>query len=316
VPSDAAQITGPAKGTVAAWHAPGADVPWYPIAAMRWGHLPVIVALAIGGAEIIAELRRHPRTKAWWWYQIGVAVGDGWTRVPEIEIEMKDRASDFAPIAFRPLDVGAWAHPLPPPLTGAFGTNRPPVIAPEADEGDLDPHHGSDDWPYPGLKLGLGVPASREECEARLLRAFRTSNAQSRVGHAARDTCADIPREMVLTALKYAAREREAQERGAAKDLDAVRSGWTPTKRDVEDWETALSWLNHAPARAVRVVSYRAADPPWSFRQIAERIRGAKSHNTARGLYAAAIDHAFSIALRMPTPHPRDASAQFNGGSQ
>lgn len=297
-----------AAAKVTAWHAPDADVLWYPIAAMRWAGLPVIVALARGGTEIVAEIRKHPRRKTWCWYQLGSWGGEGygWMRSDVIELEFVNRETDQSPVAFRPLDLSAWRHPLPEPLDSSFGASvaqcQPRLEAQEA----LDPHHGSDDWPYPGLRLGAegAVPKSREECEARILRAFRTSHSSAGgfVGHMSSGTCADIPREQVQIALAHcnAERIREELRLGVAQPLNAVRSGWTPTKRDIGDWVQALQWLNSAEPRAVHVVELRAADPPWSFRQIAERMR-LSSHNTARRWYAAAVAHAF-------------ASAEFNGG--
>jgi len=309
-----------ASAKITAWHAPDADVLWYPIEAMRWVGLPVIVALARGGTEIVAEIRKHPRRKTWCWYQLGSWGGDsyGWMRSDVIELEFVNRETEHSPHAFRPLDAAAWKHPLPEPLAPAVSLKRPPAATPEPQEA-LDPHHGSDDWPYPGLRLGAegAVPKSREECEARILRAFRTSHSSAGgfVGHMSSGTCADIPREQVQIALAHcnAERIREELRLGVAQPLNAVRSGWTPTKRDIGDWVQALQWLNSADPADVHVVELRAADPPWSFRQIAERMRLA-SHNTARRWYADAISHAFQSALRLPSANRADASAEFNGG--
>lgn len=289
-------ITGPRSGKIAAWHAPREDEPWYPVAGAKLAP-GVAMFAATTSAVVLAVIRRHPERKTWWWYQLGVWGGAGWLR-QEIPLEQCGCLTPLAPYAFRPVDSARWPNPLPEALTPALGATRPPAHALEPADG-VDPHHGSDDWPYPGLALGLGAPASREECEARLLRAVRTSNAQGRVGHNTRSTCADIPRETVLAALKFAEQERLAQERaeGVARDLEAVRSGWTPTKRDLADWLTALGWLECAAPRGVRALMLRAADPPWSFRQIAERLR-VKSHNTARGLYAATIAEGFYAATR------------------
>lgn len=162
----------------------------------------------------------------------------------------------------------------------------------------IDPHLSSDGWPYPDIALGQQTaPTSIEECEARILRAYRTSDAQRRVGHGPGSFCGDIPSDMVKIALMTAAREREREERreGRAPDLEAVRSGWTPGERDKEDWTYALAWLNGVDRRALRILALRAADPPWSFRQIAERLR-LGSHETVRARYLAALRWAFEVA--------------------
>lgn len=299
-------VSGPAKGKLQAWAAPGADDElWYPIAAMRWPHEPVFVSLAAGGFHGIAEIRKHPRRKIWWWYQVGRVLDDGWTRVSEMPLEMYGREpeTDWSPVAFRPLDLSAWRHPLPEPLTPALGPKRPPARTPEPPEG-IDPHQGSDDWPYPGLRLGMcTAPSTREECEARILRAFRTSasRAGGRVGLGPSGFCADIPSDFIRIALKNGEAERLREERrlGISQSAEALRSGWTPSKRDIDDWDYALGWLNSVDRASVDVVELRAADPPYSFRQIAGRLRVPRP--TIQNWYARAIDVAF-------------ASARCNGG--
>lgn len=301
-------VTGPRSGKLAAWWSPDAgDDVWYPLGpgVKLAPGVPISVVLEgdrrpeadKGGYAVLAIIEKHPRRKTWWWFQIGAWGGEayGWVRTVKTELDQVGRTppSDRSPFAFRPADLARWPHPLPAPLDPAFGPKRPPARVAEAAEPLQD---GSDDWPYPGLALGLGVPASGEECEARILRAFRTSASAvgGHIGHGASGYCADIPREMVKTALKWAAQAREAEDRreGRAPDLEAVRSGWTPTKRDVEDWTVALSWLDGVSQRAVLILSLRAADPPWSFRQIAERVRGT-NRETVRTRYVSTMAHAY-----------------------
>lgn len=301
-------IAGPAKGRLAAWHAPDAGLPWWPIDAMpRVFHLPVIVSLNETAAHVVAEMRKFGRARRPWWFQLGVwdDVGYQWMRYAEIELEPVGREPPGrnSPVAFRPLDLARWVHPLPKPLTPAQGPSRPPPAnvdearpCPEEDgREDFDPHLASDGWPHPGLPLTLGLPASLAECEARILRGFRTSASRgggASVGHVSRALCSDIPSELVRKVSFDAERARVA---AGEYDLEAVQSGWTPTKRDLADWDTALSWLNALDRRSVRIVALRAANPPFSFRQIAERLR-VKSHNGVRAMYAAAMEAAFRAA--------------------
>lgn len=298
--------------TLAAAWAPDTDALFYPIETMRWANLPVVVTLlggdrpmpadeTRGGFEVLAIVRKHPRRKVWWWYQVGAwgGAGHGWMRSEQIALDMVGRTppSPKSPTAWRPLDVAAWPHPLPAPLDPSFGPKRPPTATPEAAEA-LDPHIGDDGWPYPGLVLTLGTPASREECEARVLRAFRTSASAAgggAIGHAARTMSADIPKEIILASIRLNEAWWSVHPDADGGVFEAVRSGWTPNKRDVGDWVTALGWLDYLEPRAVRVISLRAADPPFSFRQIAERIR-VSHHVTAKRIYERAIDAAFASA--------------------
>jgi hypothetical protein len=297
-----------------AYWAPGTDAPWYPIEAMQRPGVPVVVVVGERGVTPLAVIRKW-RGRLWW-FQVGAWGGEAYGWIPREEVRLaevgRDPPSRWSPTAWRPVDAAAWRHPLPPPLDPAFGANKPPVVTPEAPEG-IDPHQGSDDWPYPDVKLGLGVPASREECEARVLRAFRTQAlAGGIVGHSDGSFCGDMPGEIGRQARWHCNQEREAEERrlGVAQPLEAVRSGWTPSKRDIEDWDTALGWLNGLLRLDKDIVALRASDPPWSFRQIGElkHIHRQK----AKRWYDEAIDAAFQSALRMPTSI-RAAAAAGNG---
>lgn len=294
-------ISGPRAGNLTAWHAPeAADERWYPVTGCKLAAgVPVRVMLDKPGFDVLAVIKKHPRRKVWWWFQLGVWSGDEarWLRSQEIALAPvgADPRWDTSPNSFRPVDEAAWPYALPAPLDPPLGPKRPPAALPAAPE-PLDPHHGSDDWPYPGLALGrLTAPRSREECEARVLRAYRTSAAQPRTGHGGSSLCADIPKEIVLASVRLNEAWWSVHPDADGGVFEAVRSGWTPTERDIADWWVALGWLNHVEPKARRAVALRAADPPWSFRQIAERL-GVMSHNTARALYGRAIDHAFGAA--------------------
>lgn len=321
-------VQGPATGRMSAWRAPGVDAPWYPIAAMRWAGLPVIVTVNdrrnpdggvrpnSGGYEVLAVMRRHSRQKRWWWFQLGWLVApERWHRHEGVALEMvgRDPPSRYSPSAWRPIDPAAWPHPLPAPLGPAFGSRLPRAAPVEPAEG-VDPHLASDGWPYPDIALGEGVPASREECEARVLRAFRTSASRAGgggVGHVRRGMCADIPKEIVLASVHLNEVWWSAHPDADGSIYEAVRSGWTPTERDKNDWLTALGWLSGLDRKSLRAVALRAADPPWSFTQIAERI-GVRRNVTARGVYERAIDHAFWRARRMLAP--LRGVSKINGG--
>lgn len=306
--------TGPKSGRMAACRADGDDVAWYPMSAMRWARTPVIVALGArdgeggvvrgrGGYEVLALIDRHEtRRGLWWWYQLGAWSDDDnrWlpqTRVP-LEMVGRDPPTALSPAAWRPVDPDAWQHPLPAPLDPALGPNHPAPPRREAPE-PIDPHLASDGWPFPGLPLGDGTPASRAECEARVLRAFRTSASRvgGGVGHRRLDTCADIPREIIDASCRRNAAWWSVHADADGGAYEAVRSGWTPTRRDMADWDRVLSWLNGLASQKIRIVALRAADPPWSFRQIAEKLR-MKSHNTVRRAYAEAIAWAYETARR------------------
>lgn len=269
--------------------------PWYPIAAMRWARLPVEIARA--GYQHAAIVLADKPSGRLHWYMVTPAgkIGDRFARY-------NVAADRSAPERWRPLAGHAWPHPLPEPIADMTSARPPGQHAAPPDAEPEDATTPGDGWPYPGLRLGQCVPpVSIAECEARLLRALRTSASRETgsVGLAHRSTCADIPSEYVKIALKH--ERAEALRLGLySPETHAVRSGWTPLHRDIEDWAYALDWLAvlawDDPVR--RVLEMRAADPPFSFRGIAEQMTGRRRRmkTSAQALHAA-YGRALTIAF-------------------
>lgn len=283
---------------------------WYPVDGIRFRpSVPVVVSLHRPGFEILAVIEQDDRRR-WWWFQCGVYGGPahGWIENAREKLEMVGRTppSDFSPRLFRPVDLARWDHkrtPLPAPVTPALGSSLQTARANPMAE-PLDPHAGDDGWPYPRLTLGeRTTPASREECEARLLRAWRTNALSHDVGHSTGSFCSDIPSEMVKVALKFTNRARLIEEaRGGPikpENYNAVRSGWTPTRRDFGDWDYALSWVAALRWDGRKAVEMRAADPPYSFRSIGGILHC--HHATAQRTYDRAIDAAFATSKMIGT---------------
>lgn len=99
------------------------------------------------------------------------------------------------------------------------------------------------------LRLGSAAerPASLEECEARILRAFATARADRVQGPAGYRS--SIP------AYVHSDADRRAQAEIAPK-RGPLR--WAPTPRDVSDCATALGWLAGIDGTDRDVVEYRA----------------------------------------------------------
>lgn len=280
------------------------DLPqiWYPAATMRWSALPVWAA---GRHYVVpAVVRRHEVRRLWWWFQVrAFDPVRGWVAC-EVPLDVLGGVGRMAPRAWAPLDAATFGHPLPEPLTdwvpprspGQVGMPVPADIA----EDTIAPRH-VEGWPFPGLALAERMPpATLAECEARLLRAYRTS-AAVRVagsGHGRRTLAADIPAEMVKAALKAAEAERIRAGDVTGSDFEAVRSAWQPSRRDLGDWDTALGWLASAECKGRRAVEMRAADPQFSFRQIGEALGGV-APGSAHALYRRTIEAAFAAASRV-----------------
>jgi len=277
---------------------PGPE-PWYPISTMRWARLPVRIQGP--GYECLAVVREHPGAKRLWWLSLDVALRPVAPIAPYAA--PGDRA---APLLWQPPNAAIWPHPLPAPV------QEPPRdpgqhSAPSEPEPD-DATQAGDGWPYPWLRLGQRVPpVSIEECEARILRALRTSRSRDTgpdVGHAPNTYCADIPREMLKAGRKLAWLEAVARGESWAIDTEAKRSAWSPLRRDREDEDYALVWIKGVVGLPRRVLGLRADDPVWSFRQIAEQIRrdgyGRLSASGVHNEYRATIARAFERATGTP----------------
>lgn len=259
--------------------------PWYPIASMRRHRITVRVQGA--GFECLAIVRDHPTAKRPWWIVMTErATMDGVRMLPSEPLAPYGVAAHVrAPMLWQPIAAGQWPDALPDPVRTP---PRPPgqhAAPPDAEPEDAT--QPGDGWPYPGLRLGqCTAPVSLEECEARLLRALRTS-ASRETGHVGLDrraTCSDL----IAIALKFA--HFEAIMRGDVKpDTEAVRSGWTPLRRDIEDWTYALEWLRAPGCGGIGqdVLMLRAADPPWSFRGAAERLSTRRKPITGQAAHAA-----------------------------
>lgn len=291
---------------------------WYPAATMRWANVTVWICTH-GGRQVRARVMTHPGTKRPHWYvQVGERKAEG-GRLMAVWEPLAPFApgatGPLHPVAWAPIDPARWQHPLPEPMVPAAGRNfiaqkavpSPrqgiaylPVTDPPPPHEPLDPLVPDDRWPYPDVRLNWypNPPVSVAEAEARVLRAYRTSRTQDRVGHQTRATCSDIPSEMVKIALRHAALEAALERRLAGLPPDpeapAVRSAFTPTRRDLGDWVEALTWVRTLNETQIRIVNLRADDPVWSWRQIAERCGASK--DSVRNWYRQACEEIFRAA--------------------
>ncbi len=276
--------------------------PYYPIEAMRWRHVTVEVTTA-GGAEVRARVERRADDRGHdWWFELR-----GEAKVPLVRY--RTSAGRWAPVLWRPIPGVLWPYELPAPAErtavqgaalGAPVDGRGRRWERPADE-PLDPHRASDGWPYPGLVLGgRGVkPASAPEAEARLLRALRTSRMRDVVKDdiVRRTRSADIPAELARIWERH--REYEAlvealREGRMPTDAAAVRSAWTPTRRDLGEWWDVIQWLRPLSGMQRDMFDKRSQDPPPSWAEIGRAV-GVERRRVAE-VYAEAVDALFHVA--------------------
>lgn len=197
-----------------------------------------------------------------------------------------------------------WPEPLPMEATVmrpvAWQSKPPPLRTVEPSE----PVVG---WPYPNLRLGRAgtPPKTIQECEARILRAIRTSRVQERDDDN-RGPSALWPKDLVIAAAIVEKSMRASKTRKLPgfrpedyeqfyideSDLEARPARWDPLPRDVSDYEWRprgpLYW---PPDWSWSLFARRADMPVWTFGQIADKDDMGESETIE--LYADACQTAF-----------------------
>lgn len=278
---------------IAHWHDVDHPIVWYP----AWfldpaKHMGRSVLLSGSGWQVTGRIGVDDKAKIPSW-QEWRAFEKRWASLaPWRSDEVIDVRRAGEPTAFRPLEGSVWAGDLPQPIVG--WSPRPMTTAATFAAHDADPiaqgMRDTDGWPFPGLRLGCRVPPETDkECEARVLRAYRHMASMPRVGIQHRTIAADWPAEWY-----YIGDRINRQE--AAKDghIGDERVAWVSTRRDATDWDYALDWIKSMRAGPRELIEKRAANPPWSFWQIADRDR--TNPDTVRKRYRAAIELAFELA--------------------
>lgn len=218
----------------------------------------------------------------------------------------RDLPSFAEPSLWRPLYPERWMEQLPAPAV-IQQAMYDGTIRPEPSE-QTEPVREVDDWPIPGLRIGLGRPNSRDEAEARIMRAIRTSDALERLDDDRRSTACWPP------ALLFKARQVEKALRSSRtgtlgslhksdyeqihvdkSDLRALPDIWIPTRRDISDIEAnVLLWLRGLTPNPSHVLHMRAARPQYSWRAISEYLH--RSDYVVKRWYTNAIDHVWQKA--------------------
>lgn len=200
--------------------------------------------------------------------------------------QTEDLPEHHAPMLWRPVNLATWPdvlplRPAPRPNPPEFST--PVLSAPEpfAETGD--------GWPYPGMRLGRPdeKPETTEEAEARLLRMVRTHIFKERqkddqLGF--RSDCwpkdlrhgaigvKEALRNSKTGRLSYLTVDDYSDFHVVHSDLDARPAQWIPTRRDLGDYERhRLTWWDQTTKLAKEIIRLRAANPPYSWKQIADR---------------------------------------------
>lgn len=280
-----------------AWTAPPDGRPWYSTDDIDPRiHAAMTLDLAWSGFQVIGRLAVDPRSGKLVWQEWRAALGEWVMLTPYRRAGPSNPPIGREPLLWRPNAE----YPVPDDalagLAPANGLRRlePPAPTPAA---DVEParSHG-DDWPHPGLALGSGAraaPRTVDEAEARVLRALRLESVLQAPGHRLRVLAADIPREKVQAFLK----ERDAGLRDSY--LPPASGVWAPTPRDRDDYLTAVGWLvAHLSRHDHRLIRRRAANPPYTFRQVAEMDTRLANARHALEVYQRAFKHLFAAVTK------------------
>lgn len=161
------------------------------------------------------------------------------------------------PCLWQPIDFDIWPDHLPESAIPSL--ERPVNDCQVSPDVPLEP-----DFVH-GLRLGeTGAPPQTiEECEERLLLGIRTMNSPGVVRRERLGYGSAWPPVLVEWADLIARSEDKS-------DLRAARAPWAPTRRDLGDWDSAVGWLRGCNPDDWPLFEMRAANPRYSWRQIAE----------------------------------------------
>lgn len=196
-----------------------------------------------------------------------------------------DLPTHTEPTAWRPVDVPGWPVPLP---NGSISGSAAALASGIEDDHESIGDH--DWWAAPMIRLGnpREIPETVEEAEARLLRACRTAEyiehhvrSDLRSGSAWPEplmVAASCVRRLLAASrsgqLAWLTREDHDDFYIDRSRLDARRELWQPTRRDIGDLEANV--LRHLDG-STRIWEMRSANPPYSWRQIADAIHRHRS---------------------------------------
>ncbi len=278
------------------WMAPDAVNRWYGIEHLTPRQADRVVHLAGPGWTIVGKMTRESGSGRWAWMEWRPGLGVFVLLTPWRIIRPGVVPQGREPSVWRPVEWEAWPDPLPEPIMGPVQ-----AVADAEPEPDPPPLPETDDWPYPGVHLGERVPAvDIREAEARVLRGLRRMDLEPKVGLRAMGYASDIPREYfyLMRRVQLAEDILEAKRSGRplTTEVGAVRAAWTPSRRDNGDWAYALDWWKQIGSGPRHLFRLRAANPPFSWRQIGERE--GMSQEGARQAYRRAVEAVFEIARR------------------
>lgn len=251
---------------------------WYPITALR----RPLTEVRLKGAGYVCRGHRGPGARPAYFGTSGGA-----------RVRLRP-----APVLFQPL--GDWPDtlPAPAPIETPERSASPARRAPEA----------------PPIPYSTPGHIGRAEAEERLIRALRTCRTY-------RACDFDVSGSRILWPAvlrewsdytghvdddgRFIARDRTAT--GATVEQPLPQPRFAPTPRDHSDVLTAMAWFSRLAPVEHRyrhktwrlsgdqlLVSRRALDPPWSWRQIGEEA--GRSHEWARARYETILDRIEGIA--------------------
>lgn len=260
---------------------------WFPLHTLDVPDEPVVYRSVEGLVRGVMKQRRGGRPEHWVVLDRSTAF-----KVPDGNLS-----------GWRPVDENRWPGVLPEPIQ-PFPQSGMPIAGPqEAAEADS----GSSWWvgSQITLKAAGERPVSVLECEARILRGLATIRVLQAIEKRSRAAPPNWPRDLLIEAgcvlkmLRGARTGTLAWLRAEDYDdfhvdrsaLPSTAARFEPTERDIEDACGAVNWLDD---RDIGIVRLRSFNPPYSFREIGERI--GRTHTTARGRYYDAIERAWRRA--------------------
>jgi hypothetical protein len=211
----------------------------------------------------------------------------------------KDLPEYATPHLWRPEFESVWPHELPEPSRTMPAPQK--VEEQPAVEDTLEAEHTSP------LGKPRTPPKTLDECEQRIIRAWRTMNHPGVVRKDLQTKLTYYPEDFLIAAdvckqgiLKGRARVSLTElgdfHFGAPESSEEAIGVFNPTTRDMSDWDYALDWIKGVDGRTKRIFARRFAVPRWSWAAISEDL--GRSRQAVEQKYRREIKRAFERALK------------------
>jgi hypothetical protein len=191
----------------------------------------------------------------------------------------KDLPKHATPQLWRPEFESVWPHDLPDPAWTTPSRER--EESSQSVDDTLEVEHTDP------LGKPKTPPRSINECEQRIIRAWRTMNHPGIVRKDLQTKLSFYPEDFLIASEVRKQDIFKGRARLKLEDLDDFDFSapepsteaigvFQPSARDISDWDYAMGWIANVDRRTKRIFAMRFAVPRWSWSAIAANLNRSK----------------------------------------